>query len=301
MTQIYQHKRSATPTDVPTYSDLAFGEIAVNTADAAAYVRNEDDEIIDISRPTLGRILQSGATTGQFIKWNGSAWAGASFALSNLPAGGGFAGQYLVYNGTAWAPASLDVPLAIIGQDGATAGQVAMWNDAEGKWEPTSLYPSNINQASATTGQVITWGSLGWAPASIPYPVHTSSQSFPSANVDLTNGSQWYTVTSLTLAAGTWLVMATATFVRGGSGTRSFALRIASSSTHYASSQQGMATVSGNTVETSCSAVITLASSTTINMQGATNTTSSPADYAAYTESIMGTTNASGLVAVRIA
>jgi hypothetical protein len=142
-------------------------------------------------------------------------------------------------------------------------------------------------------------GDNTWA--TLPYPAQTSSQSFPSANVNLTNSGTWYTVTSLTLAAGTWLVMATGTFVRGGSGTRSFAIRIASSSTNYATASQGMAAVSGNTVETSCSAIVTLTSSTTINMQGATNTTSSPVDYATYQEIVVGNSNASGLVAVRVA
>lgn len=144
-------------------------------------------------------------------------------------------------------------------------------------------------------------GDNTWATITTPYASLTSTQSFPSSNISLTSSGTWYTITSLTLAAGTWLVLATGTFVRGGSGTRSFAIRIASSSTNYATASQGMASVSGNTVETSCSAIVTLTASTTINMQGATNVTSSPVDYATYQEIVVGASNASGLVAVRIA
>jgi len=301
MADIIQLRRSATGGAVPDAGFLQAGELAINTVDLSIYIQTAAGTVADLTKPTLSKIQQSGATTNHFIKWNGTAWAGSFLSLGDLPAGGGFAGQYLAYNGTAWVPTTLNITTGSIGQTGASQGQVIMWNDAEESWMPASLYPSTLDQSGATTGQVITWGSLGWAPASIPYPAHTSSQAFPTANVNLSFASTWYTVASLTLAAGTWLLTATATIVRGGSGARSFLVRIASSSTHYAVAQQGLAQVSANTCAPSCTVIVTLTSSTTINMQAATNTTSSPADFATYFDNLIGEVNASGLVAVRIA
>lgn len=74
MSDIYLHKRSATTTEIPLYTELQLGEIAVNTADGFAFMRTQSDEIVNLSKPTLTRVDQSGATLGQLIRWNGTAW-----------------------------------------------------------------------------------------------------------------------------------------------------------------------------------------------------------------------------------
>ena len=129
-----------------------------------------------------------------------------------------------------------------------------------------------------------------------------SGQSFIGADVNLTTLSTWYNVTGLTLDAGTWFVTGNLTCIRGGSGTRVFSIQLADiTPTTYASAAQGMASVSGNSVQISCSAIITLATSKRINLQGMSNVTSTPSDYATYFEPQLGAINASGIVAFRIA
>ena len=128
----------------------------------------------------------------------------------------------------------------------------------------------------------------------------SSSSSFISSNVNLSTAT-WTDITSISLAAGTWLVMGTATMSRGSTGVRSFSAQIVIGSTTYASTTQGMASVSGNGLNLSCNAIITFGSTSTVKLQGTTNTTGSPVDFASATEINMGTSNATGLVAIRLA
>lgn len=48
MAVILKPKRSETASSVPTTSDLAVGEIAINTADSKLYVRDSSDSIVSI-------------------------------------------------------------------------------------------------------------------------------------------------------------------------------------------------------------------------------------------------------------
>lgn len=48
MAVILKPKRSETASSVPTTSDLAVGEIAINTADSKLYVRDSGDNIVSI-------------------------------------------------------------------------------------------------------------------------------------------------------------------------------------------------------------------------------------------------------------
>ena len=128
----------------------------------------------------------------------------------------------------------------------------------------------------------------------------TSSQSFIGSNVNI-NTSSWTTITSLSLSAGAWIVMGTATFVRGsGTSARTFALQITDGSLTYASGSHGMGSVTGNAIQVSCNSIITLGATTTINLQGTTSTTSSPVDYASFIDTVMGVSYATGLIATRI-
>jgi hypothetical protein len=85
MAQVIKPKRSYTAGDAPTTSDLAVGEIAINTADAKLYVRDNSNNIVAIAG---GGGTSSGATTDvtqsshglavkDCIRHNGSSWVKA--------------------------------------------------------------------------------------------------------------------------------------------------------------------------------------------------------------------------------
>lgn len=129
----------------------------------------------------------------------------------------------------------------------------------------------------------------------------STAQSFITSAVNLTNAYTWYTVTSLTLASGTWLLLSNILCQRAGTSTRAFSIRLTDGTTTYASGSQGMASATGNATQISCSVVITLTASTTITVQAATNTAGTPADYVGTIDAVQGVSNASGFVAVRLA
>ena len=52
MAVVIKIKKSETASDAPTTSDLAVGEVALNTADKKIYVRDSSDSIINVSNYT---------------------------------------------------------------------------------------------------------------------------------------------------------------------------------------------------------------------------------------------------------
>jgi hypothetical protein len=62
MSQLVQLKRSSTPAKVPATTDLALGEIAINTYDGKVYIKKNDgsDSIVEVTGSTGG----GGATGG---------------------------------------------------------------------------------------------------------------------------------------------------------------------------------------------------------------------------------------------
>jgi hypothetical protein len=92
-----------------------------------------------------------------------------------------------------------------------------------------------------------------------------------SADVQLANTNQWYDGPSVTLPAGTWLVRASATFIRNTTGVAHWTGRISDKTNHFASGQQYTASVSGIAFTMSVEEIITLASTTDIFFQASTN------------------------------
>lgn len=59
MSNTIQLKRSSTASDTPTASDLAVGELAVNTADAKLFTKHTDNSIVEISSGSGGSGLSN--------------------------------------------------------------------------------------------------------------------------------------------------------------------------------------------------------------------------------------------------
>lgn len=161
--------------------------------------------------------------------------------------------------------------------------------------------PGDIGQDGATNGQVLTWSGSSWGPATpgAASASLSSGQAFLGADVAMASANTWYNGPSLSLAAGTWLIMASATIGRTATTAGSYNIRISTGTTHYASVQQYHASVANNWAALSCNAVVTLVDTTTIRLQAA-GTVASDVLKAATPNSASGN-NATGLVAVKIA
>ena len=86
MAQVIKPKRSYTAGDAPTTSDLAAGEIAINTADKILYIRDNANNIVQVAGGGAGGgggsttdVTQSshGLAVKDCIRHNGSAWVKA--------------------------------------------------------------------------------------------------------------------------------------------------------------------------------------------------------------------------------
>ncbi len=54
MATVIKLKKSETASSVPTTSDLAVGEVAVNTADKKIYVRDSGNNIVEVANQSTG-------------------------------------------------------------------------------------------------------------------------------------------------------------------------------------------------------------------------------------------------------
>lgn len=98
--------------------------------------------------------VQSGATSGQVLSYNGTAWNGLTLSIpANLAdlanvEGTPATGQVLAWNGITWAPA-----------DDQTGGSSDVANLSD---------LADVADAAATTGQALTWDGSQWAGADVP-------------------------------------------------------------------------------------------------------------------------------------
>ena len=256
---------------------------------------------IDFPNPplTIGQQYQYNGTTWQ---WNGSAW----IVVGTYPPIGGYV---TTYNGLTGAVQGVSAAVAGSGVSvsGAT-GTVTITNTGV-----TGIQAGSGISVSSTTGNPtitnsgvtgIIGGTGIFVSSATGYPTIgvtlASNQSFIGSDVPISNS--FTTITGLTLAVGTWFVTGNATFIRGtGTQARSFAIQITDGSTTYASGTHGMGAVVGQGVQLSVNSIITLGSSTNISLKGYTSVVGSPSDYAAALEFNNGVSNATGLLAFRIA
>ncbi len=130
-------------------------------------------------------IAKQGATTGQVLKWNGTAWVPANESGTGSGDNWGtqtaVTGAALTGDGTAAAPLNL-------AKQGASNGQVLKWSNTANAWVPandggdnwgtqttvvgdaltgngTAASPVNLAKQGANTGQVLKWDGNDWTPA----------------------------------------------------------------------------------------------------------------------------------------
>ena len=188
---------------------------------------------------------------------------------------------------------------------GSIEGTLCAGNDPrlsdERKPEAHTHPVSELQQSSASAGQVLTWSGSVWEAQTPTSPTVslTNASAFLATDVAMAAANTWYDGPTVSLAAGTWLVMASATLGRTATTAGHYNIRISTGTTHYASVQQYHASVANNWAALSCNAIVTLASTTTIKLQAAGSITSDVLKAATANNS--SGNNATGLVAVRIA
>ena len=66
MATVIKLKKSETASSVPDTSDIVVGEVAINTADQALYVRDSNDNIVTVANKgeTLGTVLAMSVALG---------------------------------------------------------------------------------------------------------------------------------------------------------------------------------------------------------------------------------------------
>ena len=130
-------------------------------------VANTANALVSTATIAPSQITGIGATAGQILKWNGTAWAPASAGSSTVPLtqleqGGATTGQIIKWNGTAWAPAKdsagatlnagtgLSITGNVINSRWTSAGNDLHNNNSGnvGIGNTTPLYPLSVNSSS---------------------------------------------------------------------------------------------------------------------------------------------------------
>jgi hypothetical protein len=167
---------------------------------------------------------------------NGTSVLGSgNLTVDGLPAQAGKNGKYLKTDGTnaSWEDAAGGSDEVYVGSSTPTGDEI-VWIDPTGAADTLGSYSNNL----------------------------TSDVQMPTSN-------SWYDAASIALPIGTFLINAQFTAMRNATTALTYFARLTNKTTHYASSQAYQTSVSGNSVNIFLTAVVTLASATTIYLQGA--------------------------------
>ena len=143
-------------------------------------------------------VINSVPTTGEVLKWNGSAWGPGTDLSGSYTSGNGItitgtsiaansssamwnsnsllgrslsttapaSGQILKWNGSSWAPAADNGGTAYIAGSGLSlTGTTFSANSATALWNSNKLQGRNVATTAPTSGQILKWNGSSWAPA----------------------------------------------------------------------------------------------------------------------------------------
>lgn len=161
-----------------------------------------------------------------------------------------------------------------------------------------------LSKSGGTTGQVWTKNSAtdydcSWVTPASAGTITSLSASL-SANVSLTTSATWYDGPSVSLVAGTWLIIGQITHVRSATTAETIYARISNGTTHYSSTQFYHASVSGTGVVLPMIAKITLSDTTTIKLQATSSSGASTSTMVAALTANGAGTNATNIIAIRL-
>ena len=173
-----------------------------------------------------------------------------------------------------------------------------------GNYVRDSVLPRLV-PSGGTSGQVLqktsaTDYALGWISPSTSGTI-TSLSAALSANVSLTTTATWYNGPSLSLVAGTWLVIGRITHNRSATTAETIYARLGDGTNHYASTQFYHTSVTGTGVVLPLNAVITLDATTTIKLQATSSAGASASTMLAATTANGSGNNATNIIAIRLA
>ena len=126
------------------------------------------------------------------------------------------------------------------------------------------------------------------------------AENFLTVDVQMPVSSTWYDGPGISLVAGTWLITGHISFWRTATTATIWFGRISDGTNHYASSQAYTPSVSGSGANVALTAVITLAGTTTIKLQGTTSAGATAALMKAATTANGSGNNATQITAIRL-
>jgi hypothetical protein len=131
------------------------------------------------------------------------------------------------------------------------------------------------------------------------YPNISRVSNFAATDIALAAANTYYNCATVSLTAGTWLLLGSATLGRTTTTAGHYNLRISDGLNHYASVQQYHVSIANNFAALSCNAIVTVASTTTVHLQAAGTLTNDVAK--ATTPNNASGATATGLIGIRIA